>query len=73
MQYVDTSALRERHPTVWNDVWRIIKTDAPNYADALGDPFFKQCITKFAARVELPLDDIPPRARPLIPADVITT
>lgn len=73
MQYVNTTALRANHPAVWNDVWRIIKADAPDYANALGDPFFKQCITQFSATVELPLDDIPPRARQLIPADVITT
>ena len=72
MKYVNTTALRANHPAVWNDVWRIIKADAPDYAAALSDPFFQQCKSKFGASIDLPLDDIPPRARQIIPADVIT-
>lgn len=72
MASINTAKFRKEHPASWNEVWRIIKAEAPDYAEGLQDPFFKECIEMFDAEIELELADLPERARALIPASVIT-
>ncbi len=69
--HIDTARFRQIDPDGWNEVWRIIKADRPDYAAFLHDPFIQECIAAFDATVRLPLDHIPQRAHQLIPQDVI--
>lgn len=72
MKRVNVTAMRNQHPKNWNDVWRIIKRDAPTFAQGLADPFYKECVAR-GASIELQLNDIPAAAHSLIPQDVILT
>jgi len=72
MAWVNTERLRTQHPATWNEVWRIIKTDAPAYAEGLKDPLLQEFITHFDATIHLNLEEIPERARALIPQHLIT-
>jgi hypothetical protein len=70
-QMVDIAKLRAAAPKAWNDVWRIIKTDAPDFAAFMRDPFLAECIEHFDATIQFPLNDFPERARSLIPPAAI--
>jgi len=73
MAWVKIGTLRKLHPATWNEVWRIIKADAPDYAEGLRDPLLQELISHFdATEFDLRLEDIPERARALIPQHLIT-
>lgn len=72
MPYINTAKFRQHHPASWNEVWRIIKADKPDYADFLSNPFFKVCIESFDSSIDLRIEDLPARALPLIPPELIT-